>query len=68
MDALPLDIHTGLGLYGDTMSISSEPAAMMDASPEDSWLSSDEGAEWVIRTVDSIVDSVTDSEFVKSID
>jgi phosphatidylinositol phospholipase C, delta len=34
MDALPLDMHAGLGLYGDTMSISSEPATMVDLSPE----------------------------------
>ena len=26
---------------------------------EDRWLSSDEGAEWVIRTVDELVDVVT---------
>jgi hypothetical protein len=28
-------------------------------SAEDRWLASDEGAEWVIRTVDSILDSVS---------
>lgn len=28
-------------------------------SSEDAWLSSDEGTEWVIRTIDSIVDGVT---------
>lgn len=26
---------------------------------EDKWLSSDEGTEWVIRTVDKVVDAVT---------
>jgi hypothetical protein len=26
---------------------------------EDRWLSSDEGAEWVIRTVDTLLDSLT---------
>ncbi|KAJ7591227.1 hypothetical protein C8J56DRAFT_935060 [Mycena floridula] len=30
-----------------------------DISPEDQWLSSDEGTEWVIRTVDDIVDVAT---------
>lgn len=28
-------------------------------SEEDTWLSSDEGTEWVIRTVDQILDGVT---------
>lgn len=28
-------------------------------SEEDAWLSSDEGAEWVIRTVDEILDVVS---------
>jgi hypothetical protein len=28
-------------------------------SEEDTWLSSDEGAEWVIRTVDEILDVVS---------
>ena len=27
-------------------------------SEEDTWLSSDEGAEWVIRTVDEILDGI----------
>jgi hypothetical protein len=31
---------------------------------EDAWLSSDEGAEWVIRTVDTIVEDVTGKELV----
>jgi len=31
---------------------------VQDQSPEDDWLSTDEGAEWVIRTVDKIVDGV----------
>lgn len=30
-----------------------------DLSEEDKWLSSDEGTEWVIRTVDEIADVVT---------
>jgi hypothetical protein len=30
-----------------------------DQNEEDKWLSSDEGAEWVIRTVDKISDGVT---------
>ena len=34
LDTLPADLQTGLGLYGDTMSISSEPATMIDTSPE----------------------------------
>ncbi len=29
-----------------------------NVSKEDAWLSSDEGTEWVIRTVDTIVDGV----------
>jgi hypothetical protein len=29
-----------------------------DQSPEDAWISSDEGAEWVIRTVDKTVDGL----------
>lgn len=29
-------------------------------SPEDQWLSSDEGAEWVIRTVDETLDGIAD--------
>ncbi|ETI20310.1 hypothetical protein G647_08344 [Cladophialophora carrionii CBS 160.54] len=34
VDVLPLELQTGLGLYGDTMSISSEPTTLADASPE----------------------------------
>ncbi|KIW22493.1 uncharacterized protein PV07_12376 [Cladophialophora immunda] len=34
LDALPLDLQTGLGLYGDAMSISSEPTTLIDTSPE----------------------------------
>ena len=34
VDALPLELQTGLGLYGDTMSISSEPTTLIDVSPE----------------------------------
>lgn len=33
-------------------------------SEEDRWLSSDEGAEWVIRTVDNLVDVVSETEAV----
>ena len=29
---------------------------------EDTWLSSDEGTEWVIRTVDKVVDAVTSGD------
>jgi hypothetical protein len=31
-------------------------------SEEDKWLGSDEGTEWVIRTVDSIIDVVKSDE------
>ncbi|KAF8665576.1 hypothetical protein AX16_000034 [Volvariella volvacea WC 439] len=31
-------------------------------SEEDAWLSSDEGTEWVIRTVDRIIDGVSSDE------
>ena len=31
-----------------------------DQSAEDAWLSSEEGAEWIIRTVDAVHDAVKD--------
>lgn len=31
---------------------------VQDQSEEDQWLSSDEGAEWVVRTVDELLDVV----------
>ncbi|KAJ9614536.1 hypothetical protein H2200_002673 [Cladophialophora chaetospira] len=34
MDALPLEVQTGLGLYPDTASVHSEPATLLDASLE----------------------------------
>ena len=37
-------------------------SAGREQSAEDAWLSSDEGAEWVIRTVDTIVDCVKGEE------
>ena len=33
---------------------------------EDEWLSSDEGTEWVLRTVDEILDGVSAVEDVKA--
>lgn len=33
-----------------------------DLSPEDRWLSSDEGAEWVIRTVDTVLNALAESD------
>jgi hypothetical protein len=35
---------------------------MKNQSKEDAWLSSDEGTEWVIRTVDKILDFLSSSE------
>jgi hypothetical protein len=36
-----------------------------DQSSEDAWLSSDEGAEWVIHTVDKIADAVIPAQDVQ---
>lgn len=36
--------------------------AAEDLSPEDRWLSSDAGAEWVIRTVDTVLDALAEPE------
>lgn len=35
---------------------------MENLNEEDKWLSSDEGTEWVIRTIDDILDVVSSEE------